>query len=135
MLVRQSIGEIYKMYMKIIKSIRNGKLSGLRTRIASGIMNGSIKKFHASRIIDELRKIHKDEVIFLKNASFEMEEDKTKWDKNYLQKIADQFPQGNISENLVYHMIDVAKYVNRFWICFKWAVFILIAVLIVLLMI
>ena len=98
---------------KIIKKIHMGDLTHIRSDIAIDIKNGKMGKRQLQKIILKLKNDEVGRELFVNNIVFQINNDKSMWTDDYLRNIGEAISCGDLSEELLYHMLDVSRYVNR----------------------
>lgn len=100
---------------KITRIIHQGDADAtdIRSEIAFGIQKGRIGDKQVHKIVEDIRADVKWNSLLIDHSVFEVCNDKTQWNEEYLRNITEDIVCGDMSEEILYHMVEVSKYVNR----------------------
>ena len=104
---------------KVIRTIRQGDATDIRGEIAFGIQKGRIGEQQVRNIVEGIRTDRKWNNLLNDHSVFGICNDKTKWNEDYLRNIGEAIVCGDMSEEILYHMVEVSKYVKRYYLMAK----------------
>lgn len=101
------------MYDEIIEKINAGSLSEARTKLVQGIKHGQINTTQLDDVIERLKKTDGGTHYLFETSFFKCTDNVRLWNEAYIEKITIAILSGDVSPALLYHMLDVCKYVRK----------------------
>lgn len=98
---------------RLVSSILQGDAADVRSKLAFGIQRGRVGSGQVHRIIEEIKADPERKELLRDHSVFKINYVQSEWSEEYLRNIGEAIVCGDMSEELLYHMAEVSRYVNR----------------------
>lgn len=100
------------MYKEIMKDVDNGNIANTRAILANDLRKCKLSKDELDKIILSIKKRPDGKDYIRKNTVADINKNKSDWDEKYVFRLCSLVVSGDMSEQILIHLYEVARYVR-----------------------